>query len=99
MPKPGPVQKRFGQRVRGLRQAAGWKSQEKFAEACNLHRNYIGSIERGERNVGLTIIERIAEALGLRIADLFSPDLFPGPADNPRSPSRPAVPARHRKHF
>lgn len=65
-----PVTRRFGRRVRALREAKGW-SQESFAEECGLHRTYIGGIERGERNVGLVNVERIAVALGVEIADLF----------------------------
>lgn len=65
-----PVKRRFGRRIRALREAKGW-SQEGFAEECGLHRTYIGGIERGERNVGLVNVERIALALGVSIADLF----------------------------
>ncbi len=46
-------------------------SQEKLAEQCDLHRTYIGGIERGERNVGLENIQKIAKALGLKTRDLF----------------------------
>jgi transcriptional regulator with XRE-family HTH domain len=66
-----PVKRRFGRRIRELREAKGW-SQEGFAEQCGLHRTYIGGIERGERNVSLVNIERIASALGVPIADLFA---------------------------
>ena len=64
------VKRRFGRRVRELREQAGW-SQEQFAEECGLHRTYVGGIERGERNVGLVNIARIAQALGVSIAGLF----------------------------
>jgi len=64
------VTRRFGRRIRELREEKGW-SQEEFAEQCGLHRTYIGGIERGERNVGLINIERIAVALRVSIADLF----------------------------
>ena len=66
-----PIRRRFGRRVRELREAGGW-SQEGFAEACGLHRTYIGGIERGERNVSLLNIERIATALRVPIDDLFT---------------------------
>ena len=46
-------------------------SQESFADACGLHRTYVGAIERGERNVSIDNIARIADALGVHIADLF----------------------------
>lgn len=60
----------FGRKVRRLRR--GQKiSQEKLAELSGLHRTYVGAIERGERNVSLKNIERIAKALGVEIRDLF----------------------------
>jgi len=59
----------FGLRVRRLREAAGW-SQEDFAEHCNLHRTYVGSIERGERNVALLNVRKIAVTLGVSISRL-----------------------------
>jgi transcriptional regulator with XRE-family HTH domain len=65
-----PVQKRFGRRVRELRERAGL-SQERFAEVCGLHRTYIGGIERGERNPSLVNVERIANALGITLSRLF----------------------------
>lgn len=60
----------FGAEIRRLREKKGY-SQESFAEACGLHRTYIGAIERGERNVSIDNIERIAAALGVPIAALF----------------------------
>lgn len=53
-----------------LRRAKGL-SQEAFADICGLHRTYVGAIERGERNVSLENIEKIAKALGISIASLF----------------------------
>ena len=64
------VKTKFGARVRALRQAKGL-SQEAFADICGLHRTYIGAIERGERNVSLENIEKIAKALGISIVSLF----------------------------
>jgi transcriptional regulator with XRE-family HTH domain len=55
----------FGKAVRELREERGW-SQEAFADLCGLHRTYIGGIERGERNIGLLNILRIAKALGIQ---------------------------------
>jgi transcriptional regulator with XRE-family HTH domain len=65
------ILKQFGHRIHQLRARNGW-SQERLADECGLHRTYIGGIERGERNVSLLNIERIAHALGVPIADLFS---------------------------
>jgi transcriptional regulator with XRE-family HTH domain len=57
-------------RVRRLRLAKGF-SQESFAEACSLHRTYVGSVERGERNISLDNIGKIADALDMTLAELF----------------------------
>lgn len=46
-------------------------SQEAFAASCGLHRTYIGGIERGERNVSFANLLRIADALGVRPAELL----------------------------
>ncbi len=59
-----------GENIRAFRQAKGW-SQEKLAFEANLHRTYIGDIERGERNVSVVNVQKIAEALGVRAADLL----------------------------
>jgi transcriptional regulator with XRE-family HTH domain len=61
---------RFGNRVRELRQRAGF-SQEEFAAECNLDRTYISGIERGKRNLGLRNVEAIAVALKLTISELM----------------------------
>ncbi|TWT38941.1 helix-turn-helix domain-containing protein [Blastopirellula retiformator] len=70
MAKRADILKRFGQRVRELRKEQGY-SQEGFAYECELDRTYIGGIERGERNVALKNIERIAETLGITVAELM----------------------------
>ena len=61
---------RFGNALRQRRQKLG-VSQEAFADMCQLDRTYIGGIERGERNVALVNIEKIAKTLRLTIAELF----------------------------
>ncbi|MCK5065276.1 MAG: helix-turn-helix transcriptional regulator [Candidatus Fermentibacteraceae bacterium] len=60
----------FGHNLRRLRHAKGL-SQEKLGELSGLHRNYISSIERGERNIGLLNILRIAKALEIHPSRLF----------------------------
>jgi transcriptional regulator with XRE-family HTH domain len=60
----------FGRQVRALREARGW-SQERLAEAAGLHRTYVGSLERGERNVALVNLYAIAKALDTDPASLL----------------------------
>jgi transcriptional regulator with XRE-family HTH domain len=56
------ITKSFGQKVRHFRNLKGF-SQEELADLCGLHRTYIGSVERGERNITLINAEKIATAL------------------------------------
>jgi transcriptional regulator with XRE-family HTH domain len=65
------VQKQFGTRMRALRQQKGL-SQEKLAFSCGLDRTYIGSVERGERNISLVNIHTIAAALGVSSKEFFN---------------------------
>jgi transcriptional regulator with XRE-family HTH domain len=62
----------FGRRVRQFR-LERQLSQEKLAELADLHRNYVGGIERGERNVGLVNIVKLAHGLNVRPARLIEP--------------------------
>ena len=64
------VAEKFGQKVRELREKKSI-SQEKLAEQSGLHRTYIGSVERGERNLTLTSAKRIASALNVKLMDIF----------------------------
>lgn len=64
------LQQHFGGRVRELRKQKGL-SQEALALACDLDRTYIGGVERGERNISLINIHRIADALGVSARELF----------------------------
>lgn len=64
------ILKNFGLAVRKLRLLQGI-SQESFADLCDLHRTYVSDIELGKRNVSLENIDRIAEALGISISELF----------------------------
>jgi len=64
------IRVRFGKAVRKRRHRLG-VSQEEFADMCGLDRTYLGGIERGERNVSLINIERVAKALRVSLSDLF----------------------------
>lgn len=57
--------------VRALRKEKGL-SQEELANSCGLHRTYIGSVERGERNVTLSTLEALSEALEVTVIELLS---------------------------
>ena len=60
----------FGKHVRKLRLERGL-SQEKLAELANLHRNYVGGVERGERNIALLNIVALARGLRIKPAKLL----------------------------
>ncbi|CAL2082811.1 Helix-turn-helix [Tenacibaculum dicentrarchi] len=62
---------KFGERVREIRKEKEL-SQEELAHKADLHRTYIGMIERAEKNITLVNIEKIANALDVNITDLFS---------------------------
>ena len=64
------IQKGFGERLKQLRKQEDF-SQEELAAKAGLHRTYISDIERGARNVSLQNIEKLANALGLKIKDIF----------------------------
>jgi transcriptional regulator with XRE-family HTH domain len=61
----------FGQKVRDIRKEKGL-SQEQLSFKAELHRTYIGMIERAEKNITLVNIERIANALEVNINDLMN---------------------------
>ena len=64
------IKKQLGQKIRELRQRKGY-SQEKLASKAGLHRTYMSDIERGERNVSVENIEKIAKALSVKSSDLL----------------------------
>ena len=64
------VRIRFGRAVRSKRTRLG-VSQEEFADMCGLDRTYIGGIERGERNLALVNIEKIARTFKISLSELF----------------------------
>lgn len=65
------IRTKFGSKVRAFRIKQGY-SQETLADVAGLHRTYIGSIERGEQNVSIDNIAKLAKALRITVADLFS---------------------------
>jgi len=70
MPLGNGIKVRFGQRLRELRRARGL-SQEELPFRAGLHRTYVSSAERGQRNVALVNLEKLSNALEIDIADLF----------------------------
>jgi len=60
---------RFGAKLRRVREQKGI-SQEKLAELAGLHRTYVSSVERGQRNISLVNIEKLAVALGVSMGKL-----------------------------
>jgi DNA-binding XRE family transcriptional regulator len=61
----------FGRNLRGFRQAAGL-SQEELAHLAGLHRTYVGAVERGERNISIRNVEKLANALKVEPAAFFA---------------------------
>ena len=64
------INKEVGFNIRRMREERGL-SQEKLAALADLHRAYIGQIERGEKNIGLKNLQKIAKALGVKAKDLL----------------------------
>lgn len=73
------ARQRLASNLRKLR-AQHKLSQEALADLVGLHRTYVGSVERSERNVSLDNVERLASALGVDIAELLSENLIGLPA-------------------
>lgn len=71
------ISKEFGRLVRQQRELKGW-SQDELAHRADLHRTYIGSVERGERNITLESAYRISQALQLQLKDII-------PSENERN--------------
>lgn len=64
------INTQFGLRIVELRKNAGI-SQDELAFRSNIHRAYMGTIERGEKSVTLNTVEKIATGLGVNVKDLF----------------------------
>ena len=69
----GDLQRNVGCNLRAYRQARGL-SQEKFAEVLGVHRTYMGGVERGERNLTLRSVEKIARRIDMEPLMLLRPD-------------------------
>jgi transcriptional regulator with XRE-family HTH domain len=69
----GRLRSTFAENLRRLRSKQSL-SQEKLAELTGLHRTYVGSVERGERNISIDNIERFSLALHVPVSDLLSDD-------------------------
>jgi len=70
MPAATSTRKKLGEKIRRLRKKAGI-SQEELGFRANLHRTYIGSIERGEQNISVDNIHKVAKALKVSPGDLL----------------------------
>ena len=81
-PEPPDLRHLFGQRVRELRARQGL-TQKELAHRAGMHPAYIGGVERGERNVTLDVVERLARALAVSAAELM--------LDGSRGAAAPAV--------
>lgn len=68
--KTESAKERLARQLRALRAVRGL-SQEALADLAGMHRTYVGSVERSERNVSIEQIEKLADALSVDIRDLF----------------------------
>lgn len=64
------VQEKLGKRIAALRKERGF-SQEEFAHECGFHRSYMGAVERGEKNLTIATISKIAKTLKLSLSQLL----------------------------
>jgi len=67
------ARRRVAMNMRRLRKVHGW-SQEELAAQCGLHRTFVSSTERGERNISVDNIDRMAQALNVDVVELLRPD-------------------------
>lgn len=61
----------FGERIKKLREQKGMTQQE-LADKARLHNTYVGSVERGEKNISLKNIEKVVKGLGTSLSEFFS---------------------------
>lgn len=71
------VVKRLGERIRRMRKAKGL-SQDQLAELSGLHTNYVGQVERGEKNLTIETLQKVVEGLDTSLEELFR---FLGPME------------------
>ena len=71
--QPIPAKIRFGLVLRRARESIGM-SQEELGEKAELHRTYIGQVERGERNISIDNMEKLADAVGLPLWEMLRPE-------------------------
>jgi transcriptional regulator with XRE-family HTH domain len=67
------ISQNLGHRIRNVRTERGW-TQAYLAEQCQLHRTFIGSVERGERNISILNLRLMARVLRVSLADLMRDD-------------------------
>jgi transcriptional regulator with XRE-family HTH domain len=72
MQKSSFLRRSFAANLRREREALGL-SQQALANLAGRHRTYVGSVERGERNISIDSVEALARALGVEAADLMKP--------------------------
>jgi transcriptional regulator with XRE-family HTH domain len=77
----GDMQRTVGRNLKAYRKAKGL-SQEAFADLLGVHRTYMGGIERGERNLTLKSLERMAERAGLNPLELLGQGPVPGSGES-----------------
>jgi transcriptional regulator with XRE-family HTH domain len=81
------VVRRFGERLRQLRTQAGF-TQEQLAEKAQVTSSYVGRLERGGAAPGIDLVERLAKALGVKVADLLPEEEDPQTMDVLREQAR-----------
>jgi signal transduction histidine kinase len=86
------IRLKVGKNIRAIRLKSGM-SQEDLGFLAGLHRTYVGSVERGERNISIDAIYKISRALKSSLEDLFSPDVVPSKRNK-----RPGEKTRGRRH-
>jgi transcriptional regulator with XRE-family HTH domain len=64
------VHKKLGKRIADLRKKRGF-TQEAFSHECGFNRSYMGAVERGEKNITLAMVNKVAKALKISLAELF----------------------------